>query len=100
MQGDVLKYMEFYEYFTTKCKEIGKTPSEVARHCGFNPAAVSGWKNGKKPTQRTINIIRTYFKEPEQTAEETAKAYLFGNYRPTSEEWKLIIKMCDIIKNK
>lgn len=88
----------FYEYFTKKCTEIGKSPSEVARACGISPASVTGWKNGSKPKQTTIQVLKNYFNEPEQTPEETAKAYLFGNYEPTSEEWKVIVKLCDTIK--
>lgn len=88
----------FYTYFTKKCAEMGKTPSEVARACGFNPSIVTGWKNGRKPNATNIQIIKNYFKEPEQTPEETAITYLFGEYKPSAEEWKVILKLCDTIK--
>lgn len=88
----------FYEYFTKKCIEIGKTPSEVARACGINPSSVTGWKRGSKPKQTTIQVLKNYFNEPEQTPEETAITYLFGDYKPTAEEWKVIVKLCDTIK--
>lgn len=90
----------FYEYFTKKCIEIGKTPSEVARACGINPSSVTGWKRGSKPKQTTIQVLKNYFNEPEQTPEETAITYLFGEYKPSAEEWKVVVKLCELLKDK
>lgn len=93
----------FYEYFTKKCTEIGKSPSEVARACGFNPSSVTGWKNGSLPKATTIHKIEQYIHNQfkvEQTPEETAITYLFGDYKPSAEEWKVVVKLCELLKDK
>lgn len=51
----------FYDNFIRLCNESHKSPSSVATEIGFSRASVSGWKNGKNPTDATILKIADYF---------------------------------------
>ena len=51
----------FYDNFVRLCNSIGKAPSAVATEIGLSRASVSGWKNGKTPTDATALKLAGYF---------------------------------------
>lgn len=50
----------FYDNFVRLCNRMGKSPSSVATEIGLSRASVSGWKNGKKPTDATAMKLADY----------------------------------------
>lgn len=54
----------FYDNFVRLCNSIGKAPSAVATEIGLSRASVSGWKNGKTPTDATALKLAGYFGVP------------------------------------
>lgn len=52
---------DFYEKYLRLCRKIEKTPSGVAKCVGLSNAAATGWKNGKKPSDITLQKIADYF---------------------------------------
>ena len=56
----VAKFM-FYDNFVRLCNAAGRSPSSVATEIGLSRASVSGWKNGKMPTDATAMKLADYF---------------------------------------
>jgi transcriptional regulator with XRE-family HTH domain len=82
---------DFYNKFIHLCAEAKKSPSSVASAIGLSSAAVTGWKNGKKPSNVTVikvakffGVHVDYFFENEEELEETEKPT--GNADELSEE--------------
>lgn len=51
----------FYKRYLELCVSAGKTPSAVAAAIGLSNAAATGWKNGKLPSDVTIQKLSAYF---------------------------------------
>ena len=51
----------FYDNFVRFCNSVNKSPSFVAGELGLSRATVSGWKNGKIPTDANQMRIAEYF---------------------------------------
>ena len=95
----------FYDNFVRLCNSIGKAPSAVATEIGLSRASVSGWKNGKTPTDATALKLAGYFGVPvedlmasneekpaDQEADELIKndplaGQLFAAYGKVKEEF-------------
>lgn len=95
----------FYDNFVRLCNSIGKAPSAVATEIGLSRASVSGWKNGKTPTDATALKLAGYFgvtveelmapneeKPADQEADELIKndplaGQLFAAYGKVKEEF-------------
>ena len=54
----------FYINYVRLCAEKGKSASGVAREIGLSNAAANGWKNGKEPSDVTLQKLSTYFGVP------------------------------------
>lgn len=69
----------FYSNYVRLCAEKGKSASGVAKEIGLSNAAANGWKNGKEPSDVTLQKLSAYFGVPvSELTEGTKKA-------PTSE---------------
>lgn len=51
----------FYDNFIKACNSIGKTPSAALSEAGIDKSASTRWKNGKKPTDATLQKLADYF---------------------------------------
>jgi transcriptional regulator with XRE-family HTH domain len=51
----------FYDNYIRLCNHVKKAPSAVAEELGLSRASVYGWKNGKSPTDATLQKIADYF---------------------------------------
>lgn len=51
----------FYKRYLELCVSAGKTPSAVAAAIGLSNAAATGWKNGKLPSDVTVQKLSRYF---------------------------------------
>lgn len=51
----------FYSNYVRLCAEKGKSASGVAREIGLSNAAANGWKNGKEPSDITLQKLSAYF---------------------------------------
>lgn len=54
----------FYDNFIRICAERKESPSGVAKKIGLSNAAANGWKNGKKPSEVTLEKLSQYFGVP------------------------------------
>ena len=64
----------FYSNYVRLCAEKGKSASGVAREIGLSNAAANGWKNGKEPSDVTLQKLSLYFGVPvSELTEETKK---------------------------
>ncbi|MDD3429311.1 MAG: helix-turn-helix transcriptional regulator [Oscillospiraceae bacterium] len=61
----------FYDNYVKCCNNVKKSPSAVAVELGLSRASVSGWKNGKIPTDANISKMADYF--------GVTSDYLLGN---------------------
>lgn len=74
----------FYSNYVRLCAEKGKSASGVAREIGLSNAAANGWKNGKEPSDVTLQKLSAYFGVPvSELTEEKEKA-------PTPEDERVI----------
>lgn len=65
----------FYNNYVKLCAEKGKSASGVAREIGLSNAAANGWKNGKVPSDVTLQKLSAYFDVPvSELTEEKEKA--------------------------
>lgn len=53
--------LNFYSVFVRRCQEAGISPSVAAESAGISRSAVTKWKNGGSPTDRTIATIASKF---------------------------------------
>ena len=51
----------FYWKFIDICRENGQYPTAVAEKLGLSKGAVSKWRNGSMPTDRTLAAMAAYF---------------------------------------
>lgn len=51
----------FYKNYVRLCESKKETLTAVALNIGLSNAAPTGWKNGKKPSARTLQRLSTYF---------------------------------------
>lgn len=51
----------FYENYIDLCLKNGKYPTVVAEELGLSRSAVSKWRKGGMPTDRTLAAIAVYF---------------------------------------
>ena len=56
--------MNFYNYFLSLCSSAGVKPSPAGEAVGVSRTAVNGWKNGRLPTDSTLQALSDYFKIP------------------------------------
>ena len=65
----------FYENYVKLCASRNESLTAVAKNVGLSNAAPTGWKNGKKPSEVTLEKLACYFdvtvdelkgEEPEQ----------------------------------
>lgn len=56
--------MNFYNYFLLLCANKGIKPSPAGEKIGVSRTAVSGWKNGRLPTDSTLQAISEFFNVP------------------------------------
>lgn len=68
----------FYDNFIRLCAERKESPSGVAKKIGLSNAAANGWKNGKQPSDVTIEKLSQFFGVPvfELTGVDTEKLTL------------------------
>ena len=73
----------FFETYVRLCNKVGMAPSRVAQAVGLNKASVTMWKNGARPSFKTLVSLSDYFGvsvgellgATEETAPEIAKKY-------------------------
>lgn len=88
----VTKFM-FYDNFVRLCNKINKSPSCVASEIGLSRASVSGWKNGKKPTDATVIKLADYF--------GVSVDYLLGNEKkPLINDDEELTEYLEELKNR
>lgn len=77
----------FYKRYLELCVGAGKTPSAVAAAIGLSNAAASGWKNGKLPSDVTVQKLARYFGVPaaQVTGEKTVQVLELAA-QPMSDE--------------
>lgn len=51
----------FYDNYIKLCAAHDKSPTSVSKEIGLSNAAASGWKNGKKPSEVTLEKLAVYF---------------------------------------
>ena len=51
----------FYENYVKLCASRGESPTAVSKNIGLSNAAPTGWKNGKKPSEVTLEKLAAYF---------------------------------------
>lgn len=79
----------FYNNYVRLCAKKGKSASGVAREIGLSNAAASGWKNGKEPSDVTLQKLSSYFGVPvSELSEEEGKAPIQQDRRLGEEEMK------------
>mgnify|MGYP002535925270 CR=1 FL=1 len=97
----------FYDNFVRLCNRMGKSPSSVATEIGLSRASVSGWKNGKKPTDATAMKLADYLgvsvdyllgneqkeePQPEQIDLSDVELGFLGDYKELTEENKATVR--------
>lgn len=108
----------FYINYVRLCAEKGKSASGVAREIGLSNAAANGWKNGKEPSDVTLQKLSTYFGVPiseltdekekaptqegeRQVSDRQIKAAFFHGADMTEEEmdaaWEDVMDLRDIV---
>ena len=53
--------MEYWSRFTALCARSGKSPNKVAAELGVASGTVTGWKNGREPSERLLRRVADYF---------------------------------------
>ncbi len=77
----------FYSNYVRLCAEKGKSASGVAREIGLSNAAANGWKNGKEPSDITLQKLSAYFGVPvSELLDEKEKAPTPEGERTVSDE--------------
>lgn len=56
--------MNFYNFFLSLCSQAGVKPSPAGEAVGVSRTAVNGWKNGRLPTDSTLQALSDYFDVP------------------------------------
>ena len=51
----------FYENYVKLCASRNESLTAVAKNVGLSNAAPTGWKNGKKPSEVTLEKLACYF---------------------------------------
>lgn len=51
----------FWSNYVKLCEKEKKTPSGLAKIIGISSGAVTGWKKGKIPSEKSLNAIADYF---------------------------------------
>jgi len=51
----------FYDNYLKICEERGVAPTRVLVDLGISKSAISNWKNGGEPSNRTKKAIADYF---------------------------------------
>lgn len=51
----------FYKNYVRLCESKNETLTAVALNIGLSNATPTGWKNGKKPSARTLQRLSNYF---------------------------------------
>lgn len=51
----------FWANYLLLCSEIDKSPTAVAKDLGITSGTVTGWKQGKIPSQKYLQRIAEYF---------------------------------------
>lgn len=78
----------FYSNYVRLCAEKGKSVSGVAKEIGLSNAAANGWKNGKEPSDVTLQKLSTYFGVPvSELTEEKEKAPTDGEREITFDDF-------------
>lgn len=109
----------FYDNFVRLCNRAGKSPSSVATEIGLSRASVSGWKNGKKPTDATAMKLADYLgvsvdylmgeaddpeikKAPTLSGEHSKEAQKFAAEFSdfTPDEWSELRRYADFLKSQ
>ena len=57
--------MTFWEQLTKLCVSHGISPSKLCKEIGLSNATATHWKNGTKPTEKSLKLIADYFKMSE-----------------------------------
>lgn len=60
----------FYNNFLRLCSMTKESPSGVAKAIGLSNAAANGWKNGKIPTDVTLQKLSAHFHVPVESLTE------------------------------
>lgn len=51
----------FWINYLLLCGKVNKAPTALAKELGITSGTVSGWKNGKIPSQKNLQKIADYF---------------------------------------
>ena len=51
----------FWTNYLSYCSQMNKAPSAVAKDLGITSGTVTGWKQGKIPSQKSLQKIADYF---------------------------------------
>lgn len=91
----------FAEIFERACAEVGKAPTALLKEIGIGKSAMSNWKSGHEPSNRTKKQIADYFgvtvsdlmdgkiKKPADNGELSAdEKRLISGYKELSPERK------------
>ena len=54
-------FMQFYDVYLRKCRDINMSPSKAAIDAGLTKTAVNRWKNGSMPSDATLLRLADYF---------------------------------------
>lgn len=60
LKGSIIS-MTFWEKYYELCNQRGTSPNAVASKLGFSNATCTKWKNGSKPSSKSISKIANYF---------------------------------------
>lgn len=96
-------FFMFAKIFEAACAEVGKAPTAVLKEIGIGKSAMSNWKSGHKPSNRTKKQIADYFgvtvselmdgkiKKPTGNDELSAdEKYLLSGFHQLSPERKAL----------
>lgn len=82
----------FYKNYVRLCESKKETLTAVALNIGLSNAAPTGWKNGKKPSARTLQRLSSYFgvSVDELTGEQKEKPSTSEDVELSKEDAELV----------
>ena len=103
----------FAEIFERACAEVGMAPTALLKEVGIGKSAMSNWKSGHEPSNRTKKQLADYFgvtvaemmegkiKKPAENDELSAEEnFLIEGYKALSPERKsLLLAQLKVLKD-
>ena len=103
----------FAEIFERACAEVGKAPTALLKEVGIGKSAMSNWKAGHQPSNRTKKQLADYFgvtvaemmegkiKKPADNDELSAdeKTLIEGYKELSSERQSLLLAQLKVLRD-